>query len=187
MDTADCPMTPDCADPPLRPRSRPWYPPPPAPPPAPPPDNVPPIDPDVRGANSIRETIIRHRENPGCFECHRKIDPLGFALENFNPIGAWRTNYIYGRRVGPKIESAGELPDGTPFQDVADLKKILVARQGQFSRMLVGKMLAYACGRRTGDQDRPQIDHILAALAKDQHGLRTLVEQIVLSEAFCSK
>ena len=61
--------------------------------PPPPPDNVPPIDPDVRGAKSMREILTKHRENAACFECHRKIDPLGFALENFDPIGAWRTNY----------------------------------------------------------------------------------------------
>src|SRR6185369_8301542 len=68
-------------------------------PPSPPPDNVPPIDPDIRGAKSMREILAKHRNNPSCFECHKKIDPLGFALENFDPIGAWRTKYDKGAPI----------------------------------------------------------------------------------------
>ncbi|MCB1279840.1 DUF1592 domain-containing protein [Prosthecobacter sp.] len=156
-------------------------------PPPPPPDNVPPIDPDVRGAKSIRDILTKHRENAGCLECHQKIDPLGFALENFDPIGQWRTNYIQGKKLGPKIDAAGELPDGKSFQDVTGLKKILLARQDQFAKMLTEKLLSYACGRRIEGGDRPQVDAILAAVAKDKQGLRTLVEQVVLSETFGGK
>ncbi|MEZ5386096.1 MAG: DUF1592 domain-containing protein [Prosthecobacter sp.] len=156
-------------------------------PPPPPPDNVPPIDPDVRGAKSIRDILTKHRENAGCLECHQKIDPLGFALENFDPIGQWRTNYIQGKKLGPKIDAAGELPDGRSFQDVTGLKKILLARQDQFAKMLTEKLLSYACGRRIEGGDRPQVDAILAAVAKDKQGLRTLVEQVVLSETFGGK
>ncbi len=94
-------------------------------PPAPPPDNVPAIDPDVRGAKSIRDILTRHRENPTCFACHRKIDPLGFALENFDPIGTWRTKYEKGQTIDP----AGELPGGQAFKDLAGLKRILVERK----------------------------------------------------------
>ncbi len=156
-------------------------------PPAPPPDNVPPIDPDVRGAKSIRDILSKHRDNPGCMECHAKIDPPGFALENFDPIGAWRTNYSQGRKQGPKIDPAGELPNGTSFEDIAGLKKILLTRQDQFTQMLTEKLLAYACGRRIEPLDRPQVNHIVYEVQKADYGLRTLVEQVVLSETFRSK
>jgi len=156
-------------------------------PPPPPPDNVPPIDPDIRGATSMREILSKHRDNPGCFECHQKIDPLGFALENFDPIGAWRTHYPLGRRQGPKIDSSGELPNGSAFQDVAGLKTVLAKRQDQFARVLTEKLLAYSSGRRIEALDRPQVDRVLSAVKKDGDGLRTLVEQVVLSEIFRSK
>ncbi len=114
----------------------------------------------------------------------QKIDLLGFALENFDPIGHWRTNYSQGKKTGPKIDAAGELPDGKSFQDVTGLKRILLSRQEQFAKMLAEKLLSYACGRRIEGGDRPQVDAIIAAVAKDKHGLRTLVEQVVLSETF---
>jgi hypothetical protein len=157
-------------------------------PPAPPPDNVPAIDPDVRGAKSIRDIISKHRDNPACMDCHQKIDPLGFALENFDPIGAWRTHYYTtDRKKGPLIDASGELPGGQSFKDVAGLKQVLVSRQSSFARMLTEKLLTYACGRRMEALDRPDVDHILAEVAKDDHGLRRLVELIVLSETFGRK
>jgi hypothetical protein len=156
-------------------------------PPAPPPDNVPPIDPDVRGAKTMRDILGKHRDNPTCFECHQKIDPLGFALENFDPIGAWRTHYMNGRQTGPKIDAAGELPGGQAFEDVTGLKQILVARHAQFARMLTGKLLGYACGRRMEAADRSQVDQILATISQSNYGLRSLVESIVASETFNGK
>ena len=152
-------------------------------PPAPPPDNVPPIDPDIRGATSMREILTKHRDNPACFECHRKIDPLGFALENFDPIGAWRTKYP----KGAAIDTSGELPGGQKFQDVAGLKEVLVARKDQFARMLTERVLSYACGRRTEPLDRPAVGRIVKKLQHDSYGLRTLIEQVVLSDPFRSK
>lgn len=150
-------------------------------PPAPPPDNVPAIDPDVRGAKSIRDILTRHRESPACFDCHRKIDPLGFALENFDPIGGWRTRYEKGQPIDP----AGELPDGRTFKNVAGLKKVLVERKDQFARALTEKLLAYACGRRIEPADRPAVDRIVADLGRGD-GFRRLIEQVVLSETFRS-
>lgn len=152
-------------------------------PPAPPPDNVPPIDPDIRGATSMRELLAKHRDNPACFECHRKIDPLGFALENFDPIGAWRTSY----RKGVPIDTSGELPNGQRFENVAELKRALVERKPQFARMLTERLLTYACGRRMEALDRPSIDRILAATEKGDYPLRDLVEQVVTSTTFRSK
>jgi hypothetical protein len=152
-------------------------------PPPPPPDNVPPIDPDIRGAKSMREILAKHRDNPACYECHRKIDPLGFALENFDPIGAFRDRYEKG---GP-IDASGELPGGHKFRDVAGLKRALVERKDQFARALTERVVAYACGRRVEPLDRPAIDGILAATKKNDYPFRDLIEQVVLSPAFRSK
>jgi hypothetical protein len=148
---------------------------------------VPPIDPDIRGAKSMRDIITKHRDNPACFQCHQKIDPLGFALENFDPIGAWRTRYTIEKRPGPKIDSSGELPGGQAFSDITGLKEILVARRDSFARALTEKLLAYACGRRMEVIDRPQVDRIVSDAAKDGYGLRRLVEWIVLSDTFATR
>ncbi len=152
-------------------------------PPPPPPDNVPPIDPDIRGAKSMREILTKHRDNPACYECHRRIDPPGFALEGFDPIGAQRTRY----EKGGLIDTAGELPGGHAFSDVAGLKKILAARKEQFARMLTERLLTYACGRRMEALDRPAVDRILAAAKGDDYRFRDLIEQVVASPAFLSK
>lgn len=152
-------------------------------PPAPPPDNVPPIDPDIRGAKSMREILAKHRDNPTCYDCHRKIDPLGFALENFDPIGAWRAQYA---KAAP-IDSSGELPSGQKFEDIAGLKKLLLERQEPFARMLTERLLTYACGRRMEPLDRPAIDRIVAATQAEQYRFRDVIEQVVLSQTFRSK
>ncbi len=153
-------------------------------PPAPPPDDVPPIDPDIRGATSMREILTRHRDNPGCFDCHQKIDPLGFALENYDPIGAWREHYHDGRKRGARIDAAGELPDGSRFANVAELKQVLLERTDSFARMLVEKLLAYGCGRRMEALDRPEVDHVLSRVNERDYPLRDLVEEVVLSAPF---
>ena len=152
-------------------------------PPAPPPDNVPPIDPDIRGAKSMRDLLAKHRDHAACYECHRKIDPLGFALENFDPIGAWRTSY----EKGAPIDTSGELPSGQKFQDIAELKKVLVERKDQFARMLTERLLGYACGRRIEPLDRPAVDRIVASGKGNDYAFRTLIENVVLSQTFRSK
>jgi hypothetical protein len=149
----------------------------------PPPDDVPVIDPDVRGAKSIRELLSKHRESASCYGCHQKIDPLGFALENFDPIGRWRVTY---GKSSP-IDASGELPGGKSFTDLAGLKKILVERKDLFARMLTERLLTYACGRRVEGFDQPVVRRIAAALPGQDYGLRTLLEQVVLSEPFRSK
>lgn len=156
-------------------------------PPPPPPDNVPPIDPDIRGAKSMREILTKHRDNAGCYECHAKIDPPGFALENFDPIGQWRTHYPAGKKQGPKIDASGEMPDGARFEDITDFKSLLLKKEAQFRKTLAERLLAYACGRRMEPLDRPQVDAVLAAVEKDGNGLRTLVEHVVLSEVFARR
>ncbi len=151
-------------------------------PPPPPPDNVPAIDPDVRGAKSMRELLSKHRESPNCYGCHQKIDPLGFALENFDAIGDWRP-----RIEKTKIDSSGELPSGEKFDDVAGLKKILVERKDLFAHMLTDRLLTYACGRRMEALDESVVEKIVADLPKKNHGLRSLIEAVVTSELFLSR
>jgi mono/diheme cytochrome c family protein len=152
-------------------------------PPSPPPADVEPLDPDVRGAKTIREQLAKHRNVATCYDCHRKIDPLGFALESFDPIGRWRDSY--GRNA--KVDPSGELPDGQQFEDIQGLKQILVSRKDQFARALTEKMLAYAIGRRLHPTDRPAIDGILQQLRASGYGTQDLIESIVVSEPFRSK
>jgi len=149
----------------------------------PPPDDVPAIDPDVRGASSIRDLLSKHRESPSCSSCHEKIDPLGYALESFNPVGGWRTNY--DKRT--KIDTSGELPGGEKFTDVVGLKKILLGRQSAFAHMLTDRLLTYACGRRIDALDDPVVKQIVAGLPNHNYGLRSLIEAVVASEPFLSR
>lgn len=153
-------------------------------PPAPPPDNVPAIDPDVRGASTMREILSKHRSSAACNECHQKIDPLGFALENFDPIGAWRTHYLLENKRGPTIDASGELPDGQFFRDVIGLKQILVTRQTHFTRMLTKKILSYACGRHMEVMDHPEVEQIQSSFIKSGGGFRDLMESVVKSTMF---
>ncbi len=152
-------------------------------PPPPPPDNVPPIDPDVRGAKSIREILTKHRESAACMSCHQRIDPPGFALENFDPIGGWRTKYPNGTA----IDASGELPNGQTFADVVTFKKGLLVSQTDFARALITQLLTYGCGRRMEASDRPGIDKLLAESARKGNGLRDLLELVITSETFRSK
>jgi hypothetical protein len=143
---------------------------------------VPAIDPDVCGAKSMRELLSKHRESPNCYGCHQKIDPLGFALENFDAIGDWRP-----RIEKTKIDASGELPTGEKFDDVAGLKKILVQRKDLFAHMLTDRLLTYACGRRMEALDEPIVEKIVADLPKSEYGLRSLIEAVVSSELFLSR
>jgi hypothetical protein len=152
-------------------------------PPPPPPDDVPAIDPDVRGAKSIRELLSKHRDSPNCSGCHQKIDPHGFALENFDPIGGWRTKY--GKTP---IDASGEFPSGEKFTDVAGMKKILVEqRKDLFAHTLTDRLLTYACGRRVEALDAPTLDEITSELPKNKYGMRSLIEAVVTSEPFLSQ
>lgn len=151
-------------------------------PPAPPPDNVKPIDPDLRGAHSIREILVKHRGSETCMSCHAKIDPPGFSLENFDPIGAWRAKY----KNGAVIDASGEV-GGESFEDIAGFKKLLVKRKSDFARVLTERLLTYACGRRVEKLDRPRVDRIVRQLGDRGYGFRDLVELAVSSEMFQAK
>jgi hypothetical protein len=153
-------------------------------PPAPPPDDVPAIDPDVRGAQTIREQLAKHRDSAACNSCHRKIDPPGFALENFDPVGAWRTHYPKGKKRGPEIDSASEFANGDSFQNVSEFKQVLLKRQEMFAGMLTERLLVYATGRRMEALDQPGITKIVEQLETNGGGLRELIHLVVQSPIF---
>jgi hypothetical protein len=158
--------------------------------PPPPPDVVPAIEPDVSGATTIRERLAKHRTDPVCNECHRKIDPLGFSLENFDPIGRWRTAYPKpkGNAPAPKVDSTGEFGSGETYEGFHDFKNILVAgRADIFARHLIRQFLSYATGRHMEPVDDVVIEEIYQAVAKDGYGLRTLVVESLASEIFRSR
>ena len=148
--------------------------------PPPPPDDVPDIEPDIRGALTVREELAKHRSIATCAECHRKIDPLGFALENFDAVGAWRTEY--GKNL--PVDPSGRMPSGEAFDDIRQLRTLLIQRHEQFTRSLTKKLMTYALGRELEIGDRPAIDQILAELEAKQAGLRDLIRLVVLSEPF---
>ncbi|MFT5498919.1 MAG: hypothetical protein ACI9TH_004334, partial [Kiritimatiellia bacterium] len=106
--------------------------------------------------------------------------PLGFALENFDPIGGWRT--VYDKRN--TIDASGELPTGEAFSDVTGLKDILLARKDRFARALTNKLFSYALGRHVAPMDRPHIDGILTELEASGSGFQDLITLVVLSEPF---
>jgi hypothetical protein len=149
-------------------------------PPSPPPPDVPPFDPDTRGAVSLRDQLEKHRKNPTCYECHRKIDPLGFALESFDPIGRWRSTY----KNKVAVDCSGTMPDGTSFEGVTEFREILLGRRDQIARALTTKLLTLGTGRRMEAGDRREIDRVVDELRDQGDGFRDLVELIVLSEVF---
>lgn len=156
-------------------------------PPSPPPPDVEPLEPDIRGATTIRDQLDKHREVETCYECHRKIDPLGFALENFDPIGGWRDHYPRGRDKGPIIDASGQLPNGDRFTGIEEFKDALSQREDQFVRCLTEKLLAYSMGRTLEFTDRPEVDEIIEMTSASGSGLQDLVLAIVQSEAFRTK
>ncbi|WAC20566.1 DUF1592 domain-containing protein [Luteolibacter sp. SL250] len=154
--------------------------------PPPPPDEVPAIEPDVSGATTIRERLAKHSSDKTCAECHRKIDPLGFSLESFDPVGRWREYYPKPKKGGaPKVDSSGEFPSGEGYQDFAGFRKIVLeTRSGLFTRHLVRQMLAYSTGRLMETADDFAVEDILKAAEKDNQGLRSLVVECLKSEVF---
>ena len=148
--------------------------------PPPPPPDVPAIESDIRGAETIREQLAKHREVETCADCHRKIDPLGFALENFDPTGRWRTHY----ENKSMIDASGELPAGEHFSDPSEFRSLMIQREAEFTRCLTEKLLAYAIGRELDLRDRAVIDGIYENLETERGGLGDMIQAIVLSDSF---
>ena len=159
-------------------------------PPPPPPPSVPELEESVakagaKGPLTIRQKLDAHRNSPACAGCHSKIDPLGFALESFDAIGAVRTHVDENRQM--PVEAFGKLPDGTTFDGAKEFKRVLLERRREvFLRGLTGKLLTYALGRPVGFADRAAVDGIIRTVEKDGHGLRSLVKAVVAGDTFVS-
>ena len=146
----------------------------------PPPAGVPPLEETKIDPNAtMREKLSKHRENVSCASCHDRIDPLGFGLENYDAIGAWRTE-----DKGQAVDSSGVLPDGSSFSGPAELRQILTSRKDEFARCLAEKMLTYALGRGLEDYDEPVLNDILEAIAEKDYRFSELVYQIARSLPF---
>ncbi|HXX92988.1 MAG TPA: DUF1592 domain-containing protein, partial [Planctomycetota bacterium] len=173
-------------------------------PPPPPPPGVPAVEPDIRGAHTIREQLDRHRTQSACAACHRKIDPAGFALESFDVLGGWRDRYRalgegtheigFGKNGQPfefhaaqRVDAAGELPGGGAFAGVVELKRLLQADERGIARNLVRQLVVYATGAPVRFGDRPRVEAILDASAAGGFGVRTIVREIIRSPLFQRK
>ena len=173
-------------------------------PPPPPPASVPAIEPDTRGATTIREQLDKHRTLETCAACHAKIDPAGFALESFDVFGGQRDHYRalgeagheqgYGKNgqpfafhLGQPVDASGKLPDGRAFQDVRELKKVLLTDERGIARNLVDQLTVYATGAPVTFGDRPRIEVILDQAATGHYAMRSLVQGIIHSELFQRK
>jgi mono/diheme cytochrome c family protein len=167
-------------------------------PPPKPPADVPAIEPDIRGATTIREQLAKHRQIATCAACHARIDPPGFALESFDVIGGWRENYrtsgrgetvmLDGRRMpylkGPKVDPADLLPDGQRFQNIDEFKQLLLRDKDQLARALTQKLVTYATGAASEAADKVEVDAIVGKVRDKNYGLRSLVQEIVQSKLF---
>lgn len=150
-------------------------------PPPPPPPNVPELAEGEKAqlTGSLRQRMEQHRANPACANCHAKMDPIGFAFENYDAIGAFRT------KDGEfPIETSGVLPDGKPVQGPADLKSILMEKRAMFTRCLTEKLMIYALGRGLEYYDRRPVMQIQETLAKSDYKFSVLVSEIVKSDPF---
>jgi hypothetical protein len=150
-----------------------------APPPAPPP-GVPPLDEAKAGlTGTLRQQMEQHRSNPACASCHSRMDALGFGLENFNAIGAWRTHD--GKFP---VDATGQLPDGRTFQSPGELKKLLLEEREAFVQGFTTQLLTYALGRGLERYDKPVVKGIAARAPEQDYRFSALVLDIVRSLPF---
>jgi len=170
-------------------------------PPPKPPADVEAIEPDIRGATTIRNQLAKHRRNPTCASCHTKIDPPGFALENFDVIGGWRDHYrsvgsgapaiVNGQRMrylnGPPVDAGDVLPDGRRFNNIDEYKQLLLDDKDQLARALAQKLLTYGTGAAPTTADQPEIETIVRNVREKKYGFRSLIHEIVESSVFQSK
>jgi hypothetical protein len=148
-------------------------------PPPPPPPNVPELDTQKKLTGTLRQRMEQHRENPSCASCHAQMDALGFALENFDAVGAWRV-----KDGADEIDPSGTLPDGKAFKGVADLKGVLREKKELFVRNLAEKMLTYALGRGLEYFDARAVRQISAEAARNDYRFAALVTAVVKSDPF---
>jgi hypothetical protein len=148
-------------------------------PPPPPPPNVPELEEKGELKGTLRERMEQHRKNPACTNCHNRLDPPGFAFENYNAIGKFRT-----KDGEATIDPSGILPGGLKFNGPKELKQLLTAKKDMFSRALAEKMLTYATGRGPEYYDKPALDQIVAALERGDYRFATLIAEVTKSDPF---
>lgn len=170
-------------------------------PPPPPPPAVPAVEPDIRGATTIREQLAKHTSDPVCAKCHARFDPVGFALENFDIMGAWRNRYRslakgekitgidraghdYVYRIAGSVDASGRLRDGSPFANIQELKSLLAAKPRQLARNYLHQLTVYATGTPVRFSDRPVIESILDQCADQGYRTRDLLHALVQSRIF---
>ncbi len=172
--------------------------------PPPPPPGTPAVEPDIRGAVTIRQQLDQHRSQESCAACHTKIDPAGFALESFDVMGGFRERYrAHGAgtpekgvgkggqkfefSLGLPVDPSGELPDGRKFGDVRELKKLLLDDEKQIARNLARQLAVYATGAPVRFSDREEIEQILTRASSSHYGVRSLIHELVQSRLFQNK
>lgn len=153
-------------------------------PPPPPPKAVPPITPDTRGAKTPRDLLAAHTRAAACAGCHRKIDPVGFALEHFDPVGRWRDRWP---GIDQPIDASSTLPDGTKIRDIIDFKAWLVANIDRFSQCLAEKLMTYATGRVPNYSEGAEIAALVARNHESGNGFQDLLLALITSETFRTK
>lgn len=161
----------------------------------PPPPGVPAVEPDIRGATSIREQLDKHRNNAACASCHKRIDPAGFALEEFDPIGLHRPWYRVterGRfiargmsfRAGPAIDSSFEFANGKKFQDFEEFREQLLENDRFVKRAIAEKLMVYATGRSIDFRDLDDVEQVVRESAKNDYGLQSMIRAVIASDLF---
>jgi hypothetical protein len=172
--------------------------------PPPPPASVPAVEPDIRGATTIRQQLEKHRTLETCNTCHAKMDPPGFALENFDVMGGWRDRYRAEGEGEPAkgiaksgqkfafhyalpVDATGELPDGRKFRDIREFKQLLLDNEKQIARNLAQQLAVYATGAPIRFSDREEIEKILRRASANHYGVRSIVHELVQSELFRNK
>ncbi len=173
-------------------------------PPPPQPASVPNIDPDTRGATTIREQLAKHRSEESCALCHTKIDPAGFALESFDVLGGWRDRYRavgegekvpgFGKNgnafvfhLAQPVDASGTLPGGGDFKNIRELKQLLLKDERQIARNLAKQLLVFATGAPVRFGDRPELEQILDHASANHYAVRTLIHEVVQSGLFQNK
>ena len=173
-------------------------------PPNPPPPGVGSVEPDTRGTTTIREELDAHRNVASCNRCHIHIDPPGFALESFDPIGGYRTRYrstgegdkpterLFGRpireyRLGQPVDASGITPDGTYFTGITEYKQWLMQQQDQITRHFLSQLIAYSTGAEIQFADRPALEAMLQESSDKGYGIRSLIHAVVQSKLFRNK
>jgi hypothetical protein len=172
--------------------------------PPPPPPNLPAVEPDIRGAVTIRQQLEKHRTLDSCNTCHVKMDPPGFALENFDVMGGWRERYRsesggelakglaksgqkFAFHYALPVDATGELPDGRKFKDIREFKQLLLTNDKQLARNVTRQLAIYATGAPVRFADRSEIEQILERSSSTHYGVRTLIHELIQSELFLRK